>query len=122
MAKSNVVFFRMIDYSVHFRSLQIDWMSPGRPSGIILGYDLLRKTWRPCSKTEKLMKDHTGGLCKAVECQKHERLCGTRCYSPEAKVNLFKRVSKICFSHYILWAEITCFLNHGLSCSVFPLV
>ncbi|KAB0344935.1 hypothetical protein FD754_021861, partial [Muntiacus muntjak] len=68
------------------QSLQIDWMSPGRPNGIILGYDLLRKTWRPCSKTKKLMKDHTGGLCKAVECQKHEPLCGTRCYSPEAKV------------------------------------
>ncbi|KAI4537068.1 hypothetical protein MG293_013271, partial [Ovis ammon polii] len=73
-------------HGITSRSLQIEWMSPGRPSGIILGYDLLRKTWRPCSKTKKLMKDHTGGLCKAVECQKHELLCGTRCYSPEAKV------------------------------------
>nr|XP_031294235.1 usherin [Camelus dromedarius]XP_031294237.1 usherin [Camelus dromedarius] len=68
------------------RSLQIDWMSPGKPNGIILGYDLLRKTWHSCPKAQKLMKDHGAELCKAVKCQKPETICGHRCYSPEAKV------------------------------------
>nr|XP_019599683.1 PREDICTED: usherin isoform X2 [Rhinolophus sinicus] len=68
------------------RSLQIDWMSPGRPNGIILGYDLLRKTWYPCPATQKLVKDHSGERCKAVTCQKPEIICGHRCYSPKAKV------------------------------------
>uniref|UniRef100_A0A8D0R6P0 Usherin n=1 Tax=Sus scrofa TaxID=9823 RepID=A0A8D0R6P0_PIG len=68
------------------RSLRIDWASPGRPNGILLGYDLLRKTWRPCPETHKLIGGHSGELCKAVKCQQPETLCGHRCYSPEAKV------------------------------------
>ncbi|XP_002760562.4 usherin [Callithrix jacchus] len=68
------------------RSLQIDWESPGKPNGIILGYDLLWKTWYPCPKTQKLMQDHGDELCKAVRCQKPEYICGHICYSPEAKV------------------------------------
>lgn len=80
---------RGIDYSIHCRSLQVDWMSPGKPNGIILGYDLLRKK-HSCPKIQKLRKDHSGVLCKAVKCQKPKSVCGHRCYSPEAKVYLFK--------------------------------
>ncbi|XP_054432559.1 LOW QUALITY PROTEIN: usherin [Pteronotus mesoamericanus] len=65
------------------RSLQIDWTTPGKPSGIILGYDLLRTTWHPCPTARK--KAH-GKPCLAVMCQKHEAVCGHRCYSPEAEV------------------------------------
>lgn len=74
-------------------------MSPGQPNGIILGYDILQKTWHPCPMTQKLMKDHSGELCRAVKCQKSEAICGHRCYSPEAKVNLLQLVSEICFAH-----------------------
>ncbi|KAM9109657.1 usherin isoform 1-T1 [Megaptera novaeangliae] len=73
-------------HGITSRSLQIDWMSPGKPNGIILGYDLLRKTWRSCLKIQKSVKDHSHELCKAVKCQKPETICGPRCYSPEAKV------------------------------------
>ncbi|XP_003419924.2 usherin [Loxodonta africana] len=73
-------------HGITSRSLQIDWVSPGKPNGIILGYDLLRKTWRSCPKTQKLMKDHGGGFCKAVECHKPKDICGHMCYSPESKV------------------------------------
>ncbi|KAI5940642.1 Usherin [Manis javanica] len=73
-------------HGITSRSLQIDWMPPGKPNGIILGYDLLRKTWHSCPKTQKLMKKHSGVFCKAVKCQKPETICGHRCYSPEAKV------------------------------------
>ncbi|KFO25414.1 Usherin [Fukomys damarensis] len=68
------------------RSLRIDWVSPGKPKGIILGYDLLRKTWRPCSETRKLMEKHSSDLCKVVKCPKPLNICGHTCFSPEAKV------------------------------------
>ncbi|XP_052593935.1 usherin [Peromyscus californicus insignis] len=68
------------------RSLQIDWMTPGSPNGIILGYDLLRKTWHPCHETQKLTEGHSDELCKAVKCQHPENICGQTCYSPETKV------------------------------------
>ncbi|XP_058895005.1 usherin [Kogia breviceps] len=73
-------------HGITSRSLQIDWMSPGKPNGIILGYDLLRKAWRSCLKIQKSVQDHSHELCKAVKCQKPETICGPRCYSPEAKV------------------------------------
>ncbi|XP_025748029.1 usherin [Callorhinus ursinus] len=73
-------------HGITSRSLQVDWMSPGKPNGIILGYDVLRRTWHSCPKTQKLRKDHSGELCKAVKCQKPKTICGERCYSPEAQV------------------------------------
>ncbi|KAM5300669.1 usherin [Glossophaga mutica] len=70
-------------HSITSRSLQIDWMTPGKPNGIILGYDVLRKTWYPCPTSSK---NPRGELCQAVMCQNHETICGDRCYSPETKV------------------------------------
>ncbi|ELK32172.1 Usherin [Myotis davidii] len=70
-------------HSITSRSLQIDWTSPGKPNGIILGYDVLRKSWTPCPETPRA---HSSELCKAVMCRKHETTCGHRCYDPEAKV------------------------------------
>ncbi|XP_036133319.1 usherin [Molossus molossus] len=69
--------------SITSRSLQIDWTSPGKPNGVILGYSLLRKTRYPCPTTQK---SHSSEPCKAVMCQNPETACGHRCYSPEAKV------------------------------------
>ncbi|XP_013375386.1 PREDICTED: usherin isoform X1 [Chinchilla lanigera] len=68
------------------RSFRIDWVSPGKPRGIILGYDLLRKTWRPCSKTRKLVEGRSDELCKVVKCPKPRKICGHICFSPKDKV------------------------------------
>ncbi|XP_004700202.1 usherin [Echinops telfairi] len=73
-------------HGITSRSLQIDWVSPGKPNGIILGYDLLRKTWHACPQTQKLMNDHKRAQCRGVRCQKPQDICGHICYSPEAKV------------------------------------
>ncbi|XP_053463887.1 usherin [Nycticebus coucang] len=70
-------------HNITSRSVQIDWVSPGKPNGILLGYDLLRKTFYSCPKTQK---DRSGELCKAVRCQKPNNVCGHICYSPEDKV------------------------------------
>nr|KAF6302646.1 hypothetical protein mPipKuh1_018529 [Pipistrellus kuhlii] len=70
-------------HSITSRSLHIDWTSPGKPNGIILRYDVLRKSWSPCPKTQKA---HSGELCKAVMCPKPETTCGHRCYDPDVKV------------------------------------
>ncbi|EHB00446.1 Usherin [Heterocephalus glaber] len=73
-------------HDITSRSLRIDWVSPGKPKGIILGYNLLRKTWHPCSKTQKLMEEHSNDFCKVVKCPKPKNICGHICFSPEAKV------------------------------------
>ncbi|GAB1285872.1 Usherin [Apodemus speciosus] len=67
------------------RSLQIDWTTPENPNGIILGYDVLRKTWHPCSETQKLTDKPSDELCEAVKCQYPGKVCGHTCYSPGTK-------------------------------------
>ncbi|XP_052056319.1 usherin [Apodemus sylvaticus] len=68
------------------RSLQINWTTPENPNGIILGYDVLRKTWRPCSETQTFTDKPSDELCKAVKCQYPGNVCGHTCYSPGTKV------------------------------------
>ncbi|XP_016076620.1 PREDICTED: usherin [Miniopterus natalensis] len=70
-------------HSISSRSLRIDWASPGKPNGIILGYELLRRTWSPCPAAQS---NHSGELCKAGMCREPESACGHRCGAPEAKV------------------------------------
>ncbi|KAM5238832.1 usherin [Ctenodactylus gundi] len=73
-------------HAITSRSLHIDWLPPGRPNGIILGYDLLRKVWHPCPEARKLVENRSDQLCQAVPCQKPGHICGHVCYSPGAKV------------------------------------
>ncbi|XP_028616049.1 usherin isoform X2 [Grammomys surdaster] len=75
-----------IIHDITSRSLQIDWTTPTNPNGIILQYDVLRKTWRPCSETQKLTDKASDELCKAIKCQYPGNICGHTCYSPGTKV------------------------------------
>nr|XP_056708935.1 usherin [Euleptes europaea] len=68
------------------RSLQINWASPGKPNGIILGYDLLRKALRWCTVAQQLPIHQTAGTCVPLECDIHENVCGGLCYNPQFKV------------------------------------
>ncbi|KYO43601.1 usherin isoform J [Alligator mississippiensis] len=67
------------------RSLQIDWTSPRQPNGIILGYDLLRKAWQPCSSSHQLSASQSSKSCILLECEIYENICGDLCYHPESK-------------------------------------
>uniref|UniRef100_A0A8B9SU76 Usherin n=1 Tax=Anas platyrhynchos TaxID=8839 RepID=A0A8B9SU76_ANAPL len=66
------------------RSLQINWVSPGQPNGIILGYDLLRTALKRCAPAAGSSKSNR--MCIPLECKKHENICGEECYHPELKV------------------------------------
>uniref|UniRef100_F7ALI8 Usherin n=1 Tax=Xenopus tropicalis TaxID=8364 RepID=F7ALI8_XENTR len=63
------------------RSVQIEWSSPEKPNGIILGFALWRQTLHPCSSAEKLWI-HGFKSCSYLKCQKHEDICGDLCYNP----------------------------------------
>ncbi|MBN3306045.1 USH2A protein, partial [Amia calva] len=65
------------------RSLRVDWTSPGRPNGIILGYDVHRRTQRPC---EEALPHQAGQQCLYVECLRDQGVCGSLCYQPEHQV------------------------------------
>uniref|UniRef100_A0A8B9DD56 Usherin n=1 Tax=Anser cygnoides TaxID=8845 RepID=A0A8B9DD56_ANSCY len=66
------------------RSLQINWVSPRQPNGIILGYDLLRKALKRCAPAAGSSKSNR--MCIPLECKKHENICGEECYHTELKV------------------------------------
>ncbi|XP_040523224.1 usherin isoform X3 [Gallus gallus] len=66
------------------RSLQINWVSPRQPNGIILGYEVLRKAFKRCAPAARSSRNTR--MCIPLECKKHENVCGEVCYHPEMKV------------------------------------
>ncbi|KAM6459617.1 usherin [Liasis olivaceus] len=68
------------------RSLQINWASPGQPNGIILGYELLRKTQYRCTEGKQLAKHQSERACLLLECNINEIICGGRCCNPQFKI------------------------------------
>ncbi|XP_040553355.1 usherin isoform X3 [Gallus gallus] len=66
------------------RSLQINWVSPRQPNGIILGYEVLRKAFKRCTPAARSSRNTR--MCIPLECKKHENVCGEVCYHPEMKV------------------------------------
>ncbi|XP_053315134.1 usherin [Spea bombifrons] len=85
--------------SVNSRSVEISWASPGQPNGILLGFDVRRKTFYTCSF----------GITSCVyhRCKKNEDICGDTCYSPETQACcsgvLHDRRSgyRCCGDHYV---------------------
>ncbi|XP_075319241.1 usherin [Odontesthes bonariensis] len=78
------------------RLVRLDWSHPGKPSGIMLGYEVLRRTLRSCADgltglTPPLGKesDSAGGLrfrCSYLQCPASHGVCGTSCFSPDTQV------------------------------------
>ncbi|KAG8443757.1 hypothetical protein GDO86_009076, partial [Hymenochirus boettgeri] len=63
------------------RSVHIDWAPPTEQNGIILGFQLRRKTLYPCSSHEYLQNMKIIS-CSYLKCRKNEDICGGRCYKP----------------------------------------
>ncbi|XP_058875359.1 usherin-like, partial [Acipenser ruthenus] len=79
----------MVAPNVHVissRSLRVDWASPGRPNGIMLGYDVRRRTLRWCAQAQLLQEMQTGRQCLYVQCGINENICGGFCYQPEHQI------------------------------------
>ncbi|XP_064622303.1 usherin-like [Lineus longissimus] len=64
-------------------AIKVVWRKPGKPNGIILKYEIWRKTTVPCSTTPAPDQNTTQGIskCTYIECGAKEALCGTTCFS-----------------------------------------
>nr|XP_014268858.2 usherin [Maylandia zebra] len=78
------------------RVVRLDWSHPGRPSGIMLGFEVLRRTVRSCAGgstgiTSAMGEElnGTGGLrfrCSYLQCPASHGVCSTSCFHPDIQV------------------------------------
>ncbi|TDH17235.1 hypothetical protein EPR50_G00006290 [Perca flavescens] len=75
------------------RMVRLDWSPPDRPSGIMLGYDVLRRTLRPCdvgsTGVTSSVGEESGGIsfrCFYLQCPATHGVCGTSCFHPDIQV------------------------------------
>ncbi|KAM9860567.1 LOW QUALITY PROTEIN: usherin [Aulostomus maculatus] len=78
------------------RVLRLDWSHPGRPSGIMLGYEVLRHTLRSCVGGPAGVRSSVGGesgdagvaqlRCSYLQCPATHSVCGTSCFHPDEQV------------------------------------
>ncbi|CAL9701681.1 unnamed protein product [Knipowitschia caucasica] len=68
------------------RAVRLDWSHPGRPSGIMLGYEVLRRGFRSCvsgSKEKALSSEFT---CTYIQCPATHGVCHESCFHPDTEV------------------------------------
>ncbi|XP_078016774.1 usherin [Epinephelus lanceolatus] len=76
------------------RVVRLDWSHPGRPSGIMLGYAVLRRTLRSCGSTgaTSSVGEEAGGAggvrfrCSYLQCPAGHGVCGMSCFHPDIQV------------------------------------
>ncbi|XP_069030560.1 usherin [Embiotoca jacksoni] len=78
------------------RVVRLHWSHPGRPSGIMLGYEVLRRTLRSCAggstAITSLLGDDSDGAgslrlrCSYLQCPASDGVCGTSCFHPDIQV------------------------------------
>ncbi|XP_076463865.1 usherin-like [Babylonia areolata] len=67
-------------------AIQVDWRPPSRPNGVILRYDVWRRTMQSCSQVPDREVDPEDSKCTYVECSVLESICGTSCFFGASKV------------------------------------
>ncbi|KAM4744036.1 usherin isoform 3-T3 [Anableps anableps] len=99
------------------RVVRLDWAHPGRPSGIMLGYEVLRRTLRSCTDGSTGVtpsSDSGRGLrfkCSYLQCPVGHSVCGTSCFHPETQIccNGLQHTRKphhhCCDEHYFSWND-----------------
>ncbi|XP_072265966.1 usherin isoform X2 [Pyxicephalus adspersus] len=63
------------------RSVEISWAPPEEPNGIILGYELRRRTLYPYTG-QNPTKNGNEEPCMPIKCKKGEDICRGACYNP----------------------------------------
>lgn len=79
------------------RVVRLDWSHPSRPNGIMLGYEILRRTQRSCAPGSAVIMsslgdgslDGLGSRCSYLECPATHSVCGTSCFHTDTQVILF---------------------------------
>ncbi|MEQ2217852.1 hypothetical protein XENOCAPTIV_024468 [Xenoophorus captivus] len=99
------------------RAVRLDWAHPGKPSGIMLGYEVLRRTLRSCTdgSTGVAPSSYSAhGLrfkCFYLQCPVGHSVCGTSCFHPETQIccggllHRRKPHHHCCDKHYFSWNE-----------------
>ncbi|KAJ8045141.1 Usherin [Holothuria leucospilota] len=59
-------------------AIEIEWVPPTQPNGIIRGFQLLRRELRTCSES---IRPDDSVTCGYVECSTTESVCGGECFS-----------------------------------------
>ncbi|XP_072320975.1 usherin [Eucyclogobius newberryi] len=70
------------------RAVSLDWSHPGLPSGIMLGYEVLRRTIRTCGigSEESEMAVGSRFTCTYIQCPAAHAVCGASCFHPDTEV------------------------------------
>ncbi|KAF7704133.1 hypothetical protein HF521_021205 [Silurus meridionalis] len=89
------------------RSVRLEWSSPGRPNGILGGYEIHRKTLKPCKELQAEQAVFSQTRCSYLQCPINQDFCGNSCYRPEEQVccektiHSFKESHQCCNEHYV---------------------
>lgn len=88
-----------VSLSLSVRVVRLDWSRPDRPSGIMLGYEVLRRTLRSCAVgstgVASSVGEESGGAggvrfrCSYLQCPASHGVCGTSCFPPDIQVIMF---------------------------------
>nr|XP_061796460.1 usherin-like [Nerophis lumbriciformis] len=105
------------------RVVKLDWSPPGRPSGIMKGYEVLRRTFRSCVSRSaghtahvwKKSEDGSSGIftCSYLQCPSAHHMCGTSCFHPDKQVcctgTLYQKIQHhyCCAGHYLSFTNST---------------
>ncbi|XP_052001042.1 usherin [Xyrauchen texanus] len=68
------------------RSVRLEWTSPGKPNGILGGYDVWRRTLQWCEELEIQHTFTPQAHCSYLECPDEQDFCGKTCYEPETQI------------------------------------
>uniref|UniRef100_A0A671RF78 Usherin-like n=1 Tax=Sinocyclocheilus anshuiensis TaxID=1608454 RepID=A0A671RF78_9TELE len=68
------------------RSVKLEWTSPGKPNGILGGYDVWRRTLQRCEELQTQQAFAPQAHCSYLECLAEQDFCGKTCYKPETQV------------------------------------
>ncbi|KAL0170178.1 hypothetical protein M9458_034774, partial [Cirrhinus mrigala] len=66
-------------------SVKLEWTSPGKPNGILGGYDVWRRTLQRCEELQTQQAFAPQAHCLYLECPAEQDFCGKTCYKPETQ-------------------------------------
>ncbi|RXN20724.1 usherin [Labeo rohita] len=81
------------------RSIKLEWTSPGKPNGILGGYDVWRRTLPWCEELQTQQAFAPQAHCSYLECPAERDFCGKTCYKPETQVCCAGTVHSLNHSH-----------------------
>ncbi|CAL8351742.1 unnamed protein product [Merluccius merluccius] len=100
------------------RAVRLEWSDPGRPSGIMLGYEILRRALRPCDERSRPESQTEKFSCSYLQCPVPHAVCGASCFQPDKQVccdgvSYIKRIHHQCCGRWYLFSPNS---SHSVCC------